>query len=165
MGWTERWLRANGIDGERGRELARRARARARRYPFPVGCAHGLVEQAVDLVAPLALLGRPGRASRLDAAGFDRLFDTSSLARDRSVLDAVLDQAKGIRRHLNSADRQKLDEFSTSVRELERRIDRAAFDPRADTQTQNLYLIARLASVHHIDPRPVFARLRALRVS
>lgn len=58
-------------------------------------------------------------------AVFDRLFDTRGLVRDRSVLDAVLAQSKDIRRVLGATDRQKLDEFTTSVRELEQRIDRA----------------------------------------
>ncbi len=65
-------------------------------------------------------------------AVFDRLFDTSSLIRDRSVLDVVLEQAKDFERTLNRQDRQKLDEFSTSVRELEQRIERAASDDRLE---------------------------------
>lgn len=65
-------------------------------------------------------------------AVFDRLFDTSGLLRDRSVLDAVLEQTKGIERDLSATDRQKLDEFATSVRELERRIERAASDNRLE---------------------------------
>lgn len=65
-------------------------------------------------------------------AAFDRLFDTSAQLRDRSVLDAVLAQSKDVEHGLGSADRQKLDEFMTSVRELERRIDRATADQRLE---------------------------------
>ena len=65
-------------------------------------------------------------------AVFDRLFDTTGLLRDRSVLDAVLEQTKSISRDLSSNDRQKLDEFSTSVRELEQRIERASSDGRLE---------------------------------
>ena len=65
-------------------------------------------------------------------AVFDRLFDTSGLLRDRSVLDAVLAQSKDLRRDLAAADRQKLDEFTTSVRELEQRIDRATAEERLE---------------------------------
>jgi hypothetical protein len=43
----------------------------------------------------------------------------------RSVLDAVRDQAAGMRPALGSTDREKLDEYFTSVRELERRLARA----------------------------------------
>jgi hypothetical protein len=42
----------------------------------------------------------------------------------RSVLDAVLDQAHSLNRRLGSADRVKLDEYLTSVREVERRVAR-----------------------------------------
>lgn len=65
-------------------------------------------------------------------AVFDRLFDTSGLLRDRSVLDVVLEQTNDMRKVLASTDRQKLDEFATSVRELERRIDRAAAESRLE---------------------------------
>ncbi len=65
-------------------------------------------------------------------AVFDRLFDTSGLLRDRSVLDAVLEQSKSVRGRLAMADRQKLDEFATSVRELELRIERATAEDRLE---------------------------------
>ncbi|MCB1089937.1 MAG: DUF1552 domain-containing protein [Verrucomicrobiae bacterium] len=65
-------------------------------------------------------------------AVFDRLFDTSGLLRDKSVLDAVLAQSKDMRRALASADRQKLDEFMHSVRDLETRIERAAKEERLE---------------------------------
>lgn len=65
-------------------------------------------------------------------AVFDRLFDTSGLLRDRSVLDAVLDQSRDLRARLGREDRQKLDEFSESVRDLERRIDRATREDRLE---------------------------------
>ena len=65
-------------------------------------------------------------------AVFDRLFDTSGLLRDRSVLDQVLEQAKAVRKELATTDRQKLDEFATSVRELEQRIERATSENRLE---------------------------------
>jgi len=65
-------------------------------------------------------------------AVFDRLFDTSGLLRDKSVLDVVLDQSKDLRPKLGKGDRQKLDEFSTSVRDLELRIDRATREDRLE---------------------------------
>lgn len=43
----------------------------------------------------------------------------------RSVLDAVRDQAAGMRPALGAGDRDKLDEYFTSVRELEQRLARA----------------------------------------
>jgi hypothetical protein len=65
-------------------------------------------------------------------AVFDRLFDTSGLLRDKSVLDAVLAQSKDTRRHLGAQDQQKLDEFMTSVRDLEQRIQRATKEERLE---------------------------------
>jgi hypothetical protein len=43
----------------------------------------------------------------------------------RSILDFVMDDARDLQRQLASRDRQKLDEYLTSVRELEKRIDSA----------------------------------------
>lgn len=65
-------------------------------------------------------------------AVFDRLFDTSRLLRDRSVLDAVLLQSKDVRRSLAAQDRQKLDEFMHSVRDVEQRIDLATREKRLE---------------------------------
>jgi len=59
------------------------------------------------------------------ALAFDRLFRDGAGRTDKSVLDAVLDDARGLRRRVASADRQRLDAYLTSVREVERRIDDA----------------------------------------
>jgi hypothetical protein len=47
------------------------------------------------------------------------------LEQGRSVLDAVREQAKQLRTKLSSRDREKLEEYEASVRELERRLARA----------------------------------------
>jgi hypothetical protein len=65
---------------------------------------------------------------------FERLFGAGSpgqraeslktrQAQQRSILDFVLDDARGIEGQLGSRDRQKLDEYLTSVREIEKRIE------------------------------------------
>jgi hypothetical protein len=59
------------------------------------------------------------------ALAFDRLFKDGAERGDESVLDAVLDDASSFRRRISAADRQKLDEYLASVREVEQRIDRA----------------------------------------
>ncbi|MDA0832617.1 MAG: DUF1552 domain-containing protein [Planctomycetota bacterium] len=59
------------------------------------------------------------------ALAFDRLFKDSSQRGDRSVLDAVLGEADRFRRQISKSDRQKLDEYLNSVREIEQRLDRA----------------------------------------
>ncbi len=56
---------------------------------------------------------------------FDRLFKDSAERGDKSVLDAVMEDAGSLRRKISAADRRKLDEYLTSVREVEQRIERA----------------------------------------
>lgn len=57
---------------------------------------------------------------------FDQLFDDGSKRqRDKSILDLVLDDAKGLRTRLSQRDSQKLDEYLTSVREIELRVEQA----------------------------------------
>ena len=66
-------------------------------------------------------------------AVFERLFGDSAnaaaqaerLARRRSILDYVGDQSKRLESKLGVRDRRKLDQFTTSVREIEVRIARA----------------------------------------
>ncbi len=66
------------------------------------------------------------------AAVFDRLFSSASakeaaqrFRRRTSILDYVLDDARRLNNALGSGDRARLDEYQTSVREIERRIQRA----------------------------------------
>lgn len=49
------------------------------------------------------------------------------LAEDRSILDAVLTQAKSMEKRLNASDRAKMDEYLTSVREVEQTVKRRAY--------------------------------------
>lgn len=49
------------------------------------------------------------------------------LAEDRSILDAVLSQAKSMETRLNATDRAKMDEYLTSVREVEQTVKRRAY--------------------------------------
>ncbi|MCP4169416.1 MAG: DUF1552 domain-containing protein, partial [Fuerstiella sp.] len=59
------------------------------------------------------------------ALAFDQLFKDSAERGDKSVLDAVLADAKDFRRGISQLDQQKLDEYLNSVREVEQRIRRA----------------------------------------
>ena len=56
------------------------------------------------------------------ALAFDRLFRDATSKGDTSVLDAVLEDASSLRRSISSTDQQKLDEYLSSVREVEQRI-------------------------------------------
>jgi len=59
------------------------------------------------------------------ALAFDRLFKDEVQRGDKSVLDAVLADAKDFRRNLGTNDQRKLDEYLDSVRDVEQRIDQA----------------------------------------
>lgn len=73
-------------------------------------------------------------------AAFERLFGNGDAAATleasarramyrKSVLDYVLDDAHRLEKRLDPTDRRKLDEYLTAVRDLERRIERAAEFP------------------------------------
>ncbi len=63
---------------------------------------------------------------------FDRLFGdgdpaaAARAARRTSILDFVREETRGLERRLPAGDRRKLDEYFTSVRDIEQRIARAA---------------------------------------
>src|SRR5437867_5113829 len=59
------------------------------------------------------------------ALAFDRLFKDEASKGDRSVLDAVLTDAKDMRRQISANDQRKLDEYLDSVRDVEQRIENA----------------------------------------
>lgn len=59
------------------------------------------------------------------ALAFDRLFKDELQKGDQSVLDAVLEDAKDLRRNISATDQRKLDEYLDSVREIETRIEQA----------------------------------------
>jgi hypothetical protein len=55
---------------------------------------------------------------------FDSLFENRGAQRNRSILDRVMEQADTLRRRASASDQAKLEEYLTSVREVERRIDK-----------------------------------------
>ena len=59
------------------------------------------------------------------ALAFDRLFKDEVSKGDKSVLDAVLGDARDLRRDLSTNDQRKLDEYLDSVRDVEQRIESA----------------------------------------
>ena len=97
------------------------------------------------------------------ALAFDRLFKNKTETGDRSVLDAILGDAKDLRRNISRQDQQKLDEYLNSVREVEQRIEsagqRGGGDPgRAGAAAAGAQLAAGVASARGAEPR-----LRAVR--
>jgi hypothetical protein len=59
------------------------------------------------------------------ALAFDRLFKDTVSKGDQSVLDAVMADAKDLRRQISANDQRKLDEYLDSVRDVEQRIEKA----------------------------------------
>ncbi|HET6572716.1 MAG TPA: DUF1552 domain-containing protein [Fimbriiglobus sp.] len=59
------------------------------------------------------------------ALAFDRLFRDEVGKADKSVLDAVREDAAGYRGRVSTADRRRLDEYLNAVREVERQIEDA----------------------------------------
>ena len=57
------------------------------------------------------------------ALAFDTLFENRGSLRNLSILDRLRDAAQTLSRQISSTDQQKLDEYLTSVREVETRIE------------------------------------------
>jgi hypothetical protein len=69
---------------------------------------------------------------------FDSLFDNQGSRRTQSILDRVKEQATELNRQVSRADRAKLDEYLTSVREVEKRAQRTrAMKDRADEKARD----------------------------
>src|SRR5262249_60390675 len=67
------------------------------------------------------------------ARAFDQLVgDGKGRELDRSILDAVLSEARSLRPKVGADDRKKLDEYLESIRDIEKRIDHAAREERTD---------------------------------
>lgn len=80
---------------------------------------------------------------------FDSLFDNHGSRRMQSLLDRVSEHASFLRRQISEADQAKLDEYLTSVREVEKRIEKTRDDKsKADQNAQKRGSIAELM------PRP-----------
>lgn len=54
---------------------------------------------------------------------WDNLFENRGSLRNMSILDRVKDEAAALTREISSNDKAKLDEYLTSVREVEKRVD------------------------------------------
>jgi hypothetical protein len=69
---------------------------------------------------------------------FDSLFDNQGSRRTLSILDRVKDQAAALGQQVSHADRAKLDEYLTSVREVEKRVERTRADKdKADERARD----------------------------
>ena len=55
---------------------------------------------------------------------FDSLFENRGSQRNKSILDRITEEASALQRQASANDKAKLEEYLTSIREVEKRIDR-----------------------------------------
>jgi len=76
---------------------------------------------------------KPATKEIYPARAFDQLVgDGKGRQLDRSILDAVLEQAHGLDGKVSKNDSRKLDEYLESIRDIEKRIERASKDERLE---------------------------------
>jgi hypothetical protein len=95
------------------------------------GCAYGYACVYTDTIS-WAAPDQPLPMVRDPRFVFEQLFGSGGTpeqraqrrATDRSILDMLTNQMAGLRRSLGTADRQRLDQYSNNIREIEQRIAR-----------------------------------------
>jgi hypothetical protein len=76
---------------------------------------------------------KPATKEIYPARTFDQLVgDGKGRKMDRSILDAVLAETHSLQPKISNGDRKKLDEYLESVRDIEKRIDRASKEERLE---------------------------------
>lgn len=76
---------------------------------------------------------KPATKEIYPARTFDRLVgDGSGRKLDRSILDAVRQDSQSLRPKISQGDKAKLEEYLESIRDIEKRIERAAKDERIE---------------------------------
>ena len=76
---------------------------------------------------------KPATKEIYPARTFDQLIgDGKGRRLDRSILDAVMDDAHSLQPKVSAGDRKKLDEYLESIRDIEKRIDRASKEERLE---------------------------------
>jgi hypothetical protein len=95
------------------------------------GCAYGYACVYTDTISwaapdtPLPMVRDPRVLfEQLFGAGGTAEQRAQRRATDRSILDMLLGQMNGLRSELGTADRQRLDQYATNLREIEQRIQR-----------------------------------------
>ena len=76
---------------------------------------------------------KPATKEIYPARAFDQLVgDGKGRQLDRSILDAVLKETHSLQPKISRGDRQKLDEYLESIRDIEKRIERASREERIE---------------------------------
>jgi len=77
--------------------------------------------------------GKPATKEIYPARTFDLLVgDGKGRRLDRSILDAVLKESHDLQPRINGGDRRKLEEYLESIRDIEKRIERASREERLE---------------------------------
>ncbi len=66
---------------------------------------------------------------------FDNLFENRGLLRNSSILDRVRERAQALSTKVSASDKAKIDEYLTSVREVEKRVERMRIDKHKADET------------------------------
>jgi hypothetical protein len=95
------------------------------------GCAYGYACVYTDTISwaapdqPLPMVRDPRMVfEQLFGSGGTPEQRTARRATDRSILDMLTNQIAGLRKTLGAADRQRMDQYATNLREIEQRISR-----------------------------------------
>ena len=105
--------------------IAQKIGTASRFRSLQVGVSQESFGEAIQSNLSWADRDRPLPPEMLPHQLFDRLFgvkDPSWVKRQQSILDSVQDEARTVQSRLGSADKARLDEYLTSVRELEHSI-------------------------------------------
>jgi hypothetical protein len=117
--------------------IAARIGHQSRFRSLQLGVSQESFGEAIQTNLSWADRDRPLPPEMLPHRLFDRLFGRhhpSWLNRQQSILDTVLDEARAVRDSLGAGDKHRLDEYLTSVRELEHSI--ASLPPEYHTHVE-----------------------------
>lgn len=115
--------------------VARKAGEQWRFRSLQIGVSQECFGEAIQRNMSWADRDRPLPPEMLPHRLFDRLFgvrETQWVERQKSILDAVQEDARQVQKQLGSADRQRLEEYLGSVRDLEKSI--ASLPPEYRTE-------------------------------
>lgn len=105
--------------------IARKIGEQSRFRSLQIGVSQESFGESIQRNLSWADRDRPLPPEMLPHRLFDRLFGVKApewLERERSILDAVQEDAKAVQGKLGSADKARLDEYLTSIRDLEKAI-------------------------------------------
>ncbi len=95
---------------------------------------------------------------------FDSLFENRGSQRHRSVLDRILEESNRLQSQASGRDKAKLDEYLTSIREVEKRIERqrAPVEKAQETQEQKGTPIAKMSRPDNGLPEDIREHMRLM---